>query len=209
MCTHKNRSNTIITLLPILGIALFVLFYIVAALYYPGGSYVSPNQSGYNFKNNYLCDLLDNQAINGVLNSARIYARIALAILCFSLIFFWYHVSHLFDRKNKSQTIMRITGMLSMLITLFLASGIHDIILRIAGVFGVIALLIALIELFKANYYKVFLLGFICLLLFLTNYYIYETELLIEKLPLIQKITFLSFMSWFVVLSLHTYRKLR
>jgi hypothetical protein len=209
MTTHKNGSDKVITLLPIIGITLFVLFYIIAALHYPGGSYVSPNQSGYSFKNNYLCDLLDDKAINGVLNSARTYARIALGILCFSLILFWYRLPKLFERKNKSQTIMSITGMLSMLITLFLASGIHDIIVRISGVFGVIALFISFIELYIANYYKVLILGFICLLLFLTNYYIYETELLLDKLPLIQKVTFLSFITWFVILSIHTYRKLR
>ncbi|SHJ13297.1 hypothetical protein [Algibacter luteus] len=209
MTTREKRFDKVITLLPILGIALFVLFYIIAALFYPEGSYASPNQSGFSLKNNYLCDLLDNRAINGVFNSARTYARIALGILCFSLILFWYQLSKLFDRKNRSQTIMSIAGMLSMLITLFLASGIHDFIIRIAGVFGVIALLISFIELYKANYYKLLLIGIICLLLFLTNYYIYETELLIDILPLIQKVTFLSFISWFILLSVHIYRKLR
>lgn len=208
MSTHKNRTNRAMTLLPLIGIALFVVFYIIAAINYPGGSYVAQNQTGFSFKNNYLCDLLDNQAINGALNSARIYARISLAILCFSLILLWYHLPKLFDRKNKAQTIMSITGILSLIITLFLASGIHDIIIRIAGVFGVAALLISFIELYKANYYKLLIFGIICLFLFLTNYYIYETEILINKLPLIQKATFLSFINWFVLLSIHTYRKL-
>ena len=208
MTTHKNRAEQVITLLPLIGIALFVIFYIIAAIYYPGGSYVAPNRPGFSFKNNYLCDLLDNHAINGAFNSARIYARIALAILCLSLILLWYYLPKLFDRKNKAQTSMSIAGMLSMVITLFLASEVHDVIVRIAGVFGVTALLISFFELYKANYYKLLILGIICLFFFLTNYYIYETEILIDKLPVIQKITFLSCMSWFVLLSIHSYRKL-
>ena len=208
MSTHKNITNPAITLLSLVGIVLFIFFYIIAAINYPGGSDIAQNQTGFSFKNNYLCDLLDNQAINGALNSARIYASIALAILCFSLILLWYHLSKLFDRKNKAQTIMSITGILSLIITLFLASGIHDIIIRIAGVFGVAALLISFIELYKANYYKLLIFGIICLLLFLTNYYIYETEILIDKLPLIQKVTFLSFCNWFVLFSICIYRKL-
>jgi len=208
MSTHKNITNPAITLLSLVGIVLFIFFYIIAAINYPGGSDIAQNQTGFSFKNNYLCDLLDNQAINGALNSARIYASIALAILCFSLILLWYHLPKLFDRKNKTQTIMSITGILSLIITLFLASGIHDIIIRIAGVFGVAALLISFIELYKANYYKLLIFGIICLLLFLTNYYIYETEILIDKLPLIQKVTFLSFCNWFVLLSICIYRKL-
>ncbi|GAA4937096.1 hypothetical protein GCM10023314_06800 [Algibacter agarivorans] len=208
MTTHKNRVDPVITLLPLIGIALFVIFYIIAAIYYPGGSYAAPNRPGFSFKNNYLCDLLDNHAINGAFNSARIYARIALAILCLSLILLWYYLPKLFNRKNKAQTIMSIAGMLSMVITLFLASEVHDIIVRTAGVFGVTALLIAFIELYNANYYKLLIHGIICLFFFLTNYYIYETEILIDKLPVIQKITFLSCMSWFVLLSIHSYRKL-
>ena len=208
MSTHKNITNPAITLLSLVGIVLFIFFYIIAAINYPGGSDIAQNQTGFSFKNNYLCDLLDNQAINGALNSARIYASIALAILCFSLILLWYHLPKLFDRKNKTQTIMSITGILSLIITLFLASGIHDIIIRIAGVFAVAALLISFIELYKANYYKLLIFGIICLLLFLTNYYIYETEILIDKLPLIQKVTFLSFCNWFVLLSICIYRKL-
>jgi hypothetical protein len=209
MSTHKNRADHTIALLPLIGIALFVVFYIIAAIYYPGGSYVAQNQSGFSFRNNYLCDLLDNRAINGALNSARTYARIALAMLCFSLIILWYHLPKLFDRKNKSQTIMSGAGILSLTITLFLASGILDIIIRIAGVFGVVALLISLIELYKANYFKLLIFGIICLLLFLTNYYIYETEILIDKLPLIQKVTFLAFINWFILLSIITYRKVK
>ncbi len=208
MSTHKNITNPAITLLSLVGIVLFIFFYIIAAINYPGGSDIAQNQTGFSLKNNYLCDLLDNQAINGALNSARIYASIALAILCFSLILLWYHLPKLFDRKNKAQTIMSITGILSLIITLFLASGIHDIIIRIAGVFGVAALLISFIELYKANYYKLLIFGMICLLLFLTNYYIYETEILIDKLPLIQKVTFLFFCNWFVLLSICIYRKL-
>ena len=143
-----------------------------------------------------------------IVDEPKINASIALAILCFSLILLWYHLPKLFDRKNKAQTIMSITGILSLIITLFLASGIHDIIIRIAGVFGVAALLISFIELYKADYYKLLIFGIICLLLFLTNYYIYETEILIDKLPLIQKVTFLSFCNWFVLLSICIYRKL-
>ena len=191
------------------GMILFVVFYIIAAMRYPGGSYSFPNQIGFNLKANYLCDLLDSQTINGLQNTARTYARMALAILCFSLILLWLYLPKLFTVKSKCQIIMSVAGILSMVITLFLASEVHDIIIRIAGVFGTLALILAVFELYKDRYVMLFFLGIICLVLFLTNYYIYETELLLYTLPLIQKITFIFCISWFILLNRALHKKLQ
>lgn len=194
--------------LPIVGMIVFVVFYTIAAIQYPGGSYTYPNQTAFQFKNNYLCDLLNTQTISGLQNTARTYARLALAILCFSLIVLWAYLPKLFTVKSKAQKIMSTAGIIAMAITLFLASEVHDVILRIAGVFGTLALIIAIIELYIDRYILLFVLGIICLILFLTNYYIYETELLLNMLPLIQKITFIFCISWFMLLNRALYKKL-
>lgn len=203
---HKTRHAFV--WLPIAGMIIFVIFYIIAACQYPGGSYAFPNETGFNLKDNYLCDLLDAQTINGLQNTARTYARAALAILCFSLILLWILLPKLFTVKNKRQIIMSIAGILSMVITLFLASEVHDIIIRIAGIFGTLALILAVFELYNDRYVMLFFLGIICLVLFLTNYYIYETELLLYTLPLIQKITFIFCISWFLLLNRAIVKKL-
>ena len=85
MTTLIHKKHHAFVWLPMAGMILFVVFYIIAAWQYPGGSYAFPNKTGFNFKDNYLCDLLDAQTINGLENTARTYARMALAILCFSL----------------------------------------------------------------------------------------------------------------------------
>ncbi|HEY5687433.1 MAG TPA: hypothetical protein VIS27_03925 [Yeosuana sp.] len=208
MTTLINKKHDVFVRLPMAGMILFVVFYIIAALQYPGGSYTFPNKMGFNLKDNYLCDLLDTQTINGLQNTARTYARMALAILCFSLMLLWVYLPKLFTVKNKRQIIMSVAGILSMLITLFLASEVHDIIIRIAGIFGALALILAIFELYKDRYNMLFSLGIICLILFLTNYYIYETELLLYTLPLIQKITFIFCISWFILLNRALYKKL-
>ena len=203
---HKIHHNFV--WLPLVGMLIFVAFYIIAAIQYPGGSNILPSQTGFVFKNNYLCDLLNAQTTNGLQNTARTYARLALATLCFSLILLWMYLPKLFTVNSKALKIMSTAGILSMIITLFLASEVHDIILRIAGVFGAIAFIIAIIELYIDRYIRLFVLGIICLILFLTNYYIYETELLLDTLPLIQKITFIFCLSWFMLLNRALYKKL-
>jgi hypothetical protein len=198
-----------ILLLPLFGMVLFVFLYIIAALKYPGGSWVMPQQNGFSFWNNYLCDLLDQNAINGELNTARYYARASLGLLCTSLILLWYYLPGLFSVKSSNLTIMWATGIISLVITLFLASGTHDITVRIAGIFGVIAFISCFVELYKALYFKLVMFGVACLLIFLANYYIYETGEFLNTLPTIQKITFVSCIIWFVVLDLVLYRKLK
>lgn len=201
----KRRT---IFLFPLIGMATFVLLYILAALNYPGGSYADPNHSGFSFWNNYLCDLLDTYTIGGELNAARNHARFALLILCVSLIILWFHLPKLFPFKSKNQFVMRVMGIGAFVITLFLAAGNHDVIVRIAGVFGIIALISVFIELYKAKYYSFLILGVFCLIIFFINYYIYETGIYIKMLPVVQKVTFVSFISWFLILNISLYQRL-
>ena len=194
-------------LIALVGIVLFVLSYILAALNYPGGSWAFPNRDGFSFWHNYLCDLLDVYAINGEVNSGRFYAIAALGLLCTGLFWLWFYLPRLFETKNFNQKVMKISGLFSLLIIFFLALGNHDVVVRIAGIFGVIAFITCSIELFKSGYKNLFLCGILCLSVFLINYYIYETGLFIKSLPVIQKITFVLFISWFIGLDVALYRR--
>lgn len=204
-----NAPKPNVLLLPLVGMLLFVFFYIIAAINYPGGSHVLPDQIGFSFRNNYLCDLLDYYAINGALNSARFFARTSLAVLCASLLLLWSYLPGLFSVKSINQKIMWLAGMASFVVMLFLTAETHDWIVRIAGVFGAIAFISCCIELFKAQHFRLFMLGLICLLMFLVNFYIYETGFFLDTLPIIQKVTFVCCLIWFVFLNISFYRKLK
>ncbi|MDG1730365.1 MAG: hypothetical protein P8K68_08665 [Algibacter sp.] len=209
MNTKTGFPKPYILFLPLIGMGLFLFLYILAALNYPGGSWAFTNQSGFSFWHNYLCDLLDDYAINGKVNSARFFARAALGVLCSSIFFIWFFLPKLYTIKSINLIIMRLSGLLSLIITLFLASGTHDLIVRIAGIFGVIAVITCLVELYKAKYYKLLMLGVFCLIVFFVNFFIYETGYHIKILPVLQKITFISFIVWFVFLDIQLYKKLK
>ncbi len=204
-----NVPKPYVLLLPLVGMGLFVLLYVLAALKYPGGSWMMPQQNGFSFWNNYLCDLLDQNAINGELNTARYLARTSLTVLCFSLFLIWYYLPNLFKGEKFNISIMWFSGMAALITTAFLSSGTHDNTVRIAGFFAVIAFLTCFLELFKAGYLKLFVFGAVCLIIFLFNYYIYETGQFIRLLPIIQKITFVCFIIWFIVLDLLLYHNLK
>ena len=188
---------------------IFVVLYVWAALYYPGGSWVNPDAPGFSFWHNYLCDLLDYKALNGQINSGRLFARAALGVLCISLIYFWFYLPHLFQQKNWNTVLMWVSGILALITTMLLSSGTHDLTVRIAGGLGVVAFLSAFAELRKGHYLGLMRFGYFCLIIFLGNYYIYETGSGLYSLPVIQKITFSSFIIWFVWADVLLYRKLR
>lgn len=208
MGAKTGITKLYLMLFPLAGIGLFAFFYALSALNYPGGSWNFTDRTGFSFWHNYLCDLLDDYAINGEVNTARFFARAALGILCISLFLIWFSLPKLFTIKSINLTIMRLSGLLSLVVTLFLASGTHDLILRIAGIFGGVAVITCLVELYKIRYYKLLKLGVFCLIVFFVNYFIYETSYYIKILPVLQKITFISFIVWFVCLDIQLYRKL-
>ena len=204
-----KAPKPIILLLPLLGLLLFVFLYILAAFEYPGGSWAMPQQIGFSFWNNYLCDLLDEFAINGELNTARYIARTSLGVLCLSIMVLWNYLPNLFRGKSLNKNIMWLSGIASLVVIAFLSSGTHDRTVYIAGFFAVIAFLTCFVELLRARHIKLLVFGIGCLIIFLVNYYIYETGSYIRLLPIIQKITFISFIIWFVVLDIFFYRKLK
>ncbi len=196
-------------MLSIVSMVLFVILYTIAAIQYPGGSWNHMDHDGFSFWHNYLCDLLDEYAINGDLNQARFYARAALGTICFSVILTWYLIPNLFKKDSKTIAITKWSGILALGITIFLASGTHDIVLRIAGLFGIIAVATCLLELHRTKYFKLFGLGLFCLVIFVANYFIYETRIMVASLPVIQKITFVCFMLWFVLIDIKIYSRLK
>lgn len=209
MLKKIQNSKQDIALLPTVGMMLFLIFYAIAATHYPGGSMVSPEHPGFDFKNNYLCDLMDEYAINGAPNPSKAYARIAFGILCLSLMLLWYLLPELFNKKRKLQKIMSLSGMLSMGVALFLASGIHDLITRISGIFGILSIIILCAELLKEGFKKHLNFGIITLIMILANFYMYEFESALHHLPLLQKFTFLSCILFFFLLNSSLYKKLK
>ncbi len=203
-----NTKQNFFLLTPLVGILIFTFLYFVATFYYPGGSNVDKATPGFDWLNNYWCDLTGQLAKNGEINSARPIALIAMLILCFSLLVFWYYVPQLFS-DNKFNPIIRYTGMTSMTVAIFVFTSLHDVVINIAGTFGIAALTGVFIGLYKNNLTKLFGYGVLCLGLMLFNYFIYETRFLLSLLPIIQKATFVLFLLWICLIDLYLYKTIK
>jgi hypothetical protein len=197
-------------LAPVFGIALFVILYFIATLFYPGGSQIDTNSSGFSCTHNYWCNLLNEKAINGQINDAQPIALTAMFILCTALTIFWLQFPKYLQIGNYQKLFIQISGTLAMIISLLLFTSIdHDLITNMASAFGLIATTGTLMGLYKNRWKPLFYFGLFNVGLIGANNFLYYNKNLILYLPLVQKITFMNFLIWICVMVIKMYRSYR
>ena len=182
--------------IPLFGVLGFLVLYAVAAFVYPGGTKFDPTTSGFSLLHNYWCDLLDPAAYNGAPNPARPIARAALACLALALGIFWEIVPRLFPTQPSAVAITRTTGFLSTVSILLLLTPLHNSAIRLAGFFGIVALVTVLKAFRREGEWRLLAVALAALGLALVNFFIWETGQGLVALPLIQKLAFLVFFFW-------------
>ncbi len=194
-------------LTPVVGILLFVLLYIAAALNYPGGSQIDQHSIGFSWVNNYWCNLLNERAINGHYNGGRPIALTGMVVLCSSLSLFWYLFPRYIHFSKFSRLVVQLSGTLSMMIAIFLFTNFHDAITYVASFIGLIAVAGTFIGLYKIKWFGLFWFGIFNMTLVVLNNYLYYTKGMLVYLPVVQKITFVSFLLWICWINVGLYRK--
>jgi hypothetical protein len=202
----ENRKS-IWFLTPIFGILIFIFLYFLATQFYPGGSQIDQNSIGFSWINNYWCNLLNETAINGKINSARPIALAGMIVLCLTLSVFWFLFPRNLNIRKSTKIIIQISGILSMIIAMFIFTKYHDIITNLASLFGVIALIGVFIILYKIKWNRLFRFGMFNLFIVGINNYVYYNNELITYLPVIQKLSFASFLIWICLISINLYNK--
>ena len=182
---------------------LFVIMFFYGASLYPGGSYRYPLNEGYDMVNNYICNLMGTTALNGSPNPGRTVSIVSWVALGTGVGFFFYHQSSSFKLSRTLQKIIRLSGVLSMVFILLMFTDWHDTVLSISGIIGSFSIATLLVSLWKEKKLYLFFFGVISLILLLYNALSYFTFFHIETLPLIQKITLICMMLWFLILNVH------
>ncbi len=208
MTVHIKNQKSVWILTPVFGTILFVVLYIVATIFYPGGSQVDNNSIGFSWANNYWCNLLNENAINGQHNAAKPIALTGMFVLCLTLTFFWMLFTKHISVSRKLKLLIRISGTLAMTIAFFLFTNIdHDLVTNLSSFFGLIATVGTFIGLYKTRWYGLFAVGLLNILLVILNNYFYYNKELIIYLPIIQKVSFLFFLIWICCIDIHLFRR--
>lgn len=202
-----NIKNSLL-LLPAAGVLVFFTLYIIATFYYPGGSDVDPGRIGFDWVNNYWCDLTDQITESGAINPARPIALIAMLVLTISIAMLAYIIPAFFANLKLS-FLIRYLGIAAMIAANFVFTEFHSNAAYIAGMLGIIPLALAYYGLYKNKYTELFVFGIISMFFLALNFFVYRTRIYIEVLPLVQKFTFLAFLIWIFLLDIKVYNSLK
>jgi len=208
---HPTKINygLIVNGLPVIGILSFGILYVYSSTLYPGGSQADINAVGFDWINNYWCNLMNTKGANGAINPARPFAIFAMLVLCSSLSVFFFQFADFLTEKQSWKQIIKIGGFFSMLFASLLFTKLHDLMTIISSFFGLFVVIGILKEVYRSSLVKYKTSGLLCLLLLGLNNYIYYTSQFIEWLPLIQKITFLLVLLWVLGLNYELRKKIK
>lgn len=188
---------------PTIGIIIYFSFYVYASTLYPGGSVIDINTIGYDWVYNYWCNLTDVVAINGMVNPARPIGITGMTILCSAVLVLFLMYAKTISLSNFWKRAIQYSGTISMIATAFIFSRLHDTMVIIAGLTGLIAISGIIVGIFKTGHKSHIVCGVICLSLLILNNVIYFAGMLVQYQPLIQKLSFLFVLVWFICLNVH------
>ncbi len=192
MIQKKEWAN----LIPLLGILTFVGLYIFSSNLYPGGSQADLNSDGFDWINNYWCNLVNENGMNGQANPARSYSILALVILCLSLMVFFIQFTKTFVKSRIWKQVIILSGILSMSCSILIFTAYHDLMTILASVFGFFVVIGIIRTVYQNNLTIYKFSGAICIVLLGINNYIYYFNYYIEALPLLQKIAMAFVLIW-------------
>jgi len=200
-----NKFSRAWLLSPSFGIGLFLILYLLATRYYPGGSQADQYSAGFSWINNYWCNLLNENAINGMANTARPVALAAMGVLSISLVLFWVIFPFHAGFNKAGRKVIQVAGILSMMTGMFLFTSYHDMVVNVATAAGLIPVIGTFAGLRRLGWNKLYWGGLFILVLIALNNILYYGEGLQRYLPLVQKFTFLYFLGWICLINLEIY----
>lgn len=142
-----------------------VIFMVMAASFYPGGSILDKNSIGFEWSKNFISNLFLAKAINGLENPGRIWALFGMAFHAVGYGFFFINMSKKLSSRQLAR-ILKFIGIANLLLIFLIATPFHDL--------GVLSIILTLMGLFIITIFilksKLHLLKFCCIFCLLTYY---------------------------------------
>ena len=192
------RRNSVL-----IGVIIANILLIIAMFSYSGGSQIDLNSEGYDFINDYFCDLFGVEAQNGMKNSARGWAIVGTFFLSLSFAIFFIHFSAKIPYRTASN-IIKYAGILTMIFTFLVVTPLHDLMILIGITFCLICYFYITFFVLKSKLHLLKILSVITLLVMYLCSYIYFTKQYLIYLPLIQKVSYILNLIWILSLEYFT-----
>jgi hypothetical protein len=191
-----NSGMRVFKIIPVLGFFIFIVLFVVATKIYPGGTIDNHSLRKYSWTDNYICDLSHGDALNGEKNSAQMIYITAITVLCLciTILIIQFAFQYAFSSFLKIALNISAIGFFATALTLF--TKFHDNVVHLALLFSLCSNTFLLMNLYKIRWLFIFSFGIFCSFLLMMNYCIFLSKLLIDYLPVMQKVTLLMFLTW-------------
>lgn len=200
--TEKNFNlYAVLELFPALGIAVYFLLFYVAAGLYPGGSQADLRSAGYSWINNYWCELMNHEAMNGQLNPGAGYAIIAMMFAGSAIGVFFYRLPLYCKTTTSKARIIRISAALTGISGVMLFGDFHNPALLCFNLATLVTLVVALIILLENSRKAFFAAGLLSMTLVQINNVMYYLRLGVQHIPWFQKIAISAVLFWVAVMN--------
>lgn len=166
----------------LITIVIFLILLLTAVIVYPGGSYFNKNSIGFDWKENFITNLFDAKALNGLDNPARPWAIAGITFFSISFGNFYYYFSEKIA-SSQGKFIIKYAGITSMIFAFLIVTPYHDIMVTCTDILSLLTLFYITVFVFKT---KLFFHKVICSICIFTLYlitYIYYSGVLLFILP--------------------------
>jgi hypothetical protein len=151
--------------------------------------------------------LLNEIAINGQPNPAKPIALTGMFVLCLTLSVFWFILPRQIYISKGLKLTIQVSVIFSMTVAFLLFTNLnHDLVTNLASSFGAMATIVTFIGLYKNKLFGLFAFGLLNILFVGLNNLCYYNKELIVYLPVIQKISFATFLVWVCCISVKLFR---
>ncbi|ESU27128.1 hypothetical protein FLJC2902T_22370 [Flavobacterium limnosediminis JC2902] len=148
-------------------VVISVILIVIATLVYPGGSLLDKNSVGFEWSKNFISNLFESKAINGLENPSRIWAIIGMAFHSVGYGIFFINMAKKISSRHAA-TILKLVGAFNILFNFLIVTPLHDIMVTISSTLSLLGLfyITVFILMTKRHVFK-----FSCIICLLTFYY--------------------------------------
>lgn len=189
------------------GLILSIVFLFIAGFYYPGGSLKNINSIGYSFTENYISNLLEYKAVNGMDNNARPFGVIGVVLLGLFSGLAFVRLSQKVDSKKYAVVIKYLGIVLIALSSLITIPSLHNLMVTLSSIITLLLVFYVTILLVKSKLQLLKLTSIILLVVFYGAAYMYFTKTGLDYLPTVQKIIHILQIFWILGLEYFTTKK--
>jgi len=177
--------------LVLIGVIISMSLLTTATFVYPGGSFFDKESSGFDWTTNFISNLFLAKALNGLENPSKIWADTGMIVLSVSFAVFFINFSKKIPLKSAAN-IIKYLGTGSMFLFFLIVTSLHDLMVTVSSTMILISFFYITVFILKSKLKMFKFSSIFCLLLLYYSLYLYGTGKW-DWLPIIQKITFFSF----------------